>query len=126
MKKSELITIIKQVLPEVVRPILKEELNKILLETVINNKSQISTQQLQKDVASTKKYTKNPMLNDILNETATAATSPNIQQKSNIRQQYTQLMNESSVEPAAEGVNLNELDGVLNRDYSELVKRFPA
>lgn len=122
MKKSELITIIKQVLPEVVRPILKEELNKILLETVINNKNQISIQQSQKDIASTKKYTKNPMLNDILNETA---TSPNIQQKSNIRQQYTQLMNESNVEPAAEGVNLNELDGILNRDYSELVKRFP-
>lgn len=92
-------------------------------------------------VVSTKQFSKNPMINQILNETAMAPTNGDsgfrtmnfgqgdmgsIVGKTAIAEKmgYGDLAKGPS--PTGLGVNTGvpELDKALNRDYSELVKRF--
>ncbi len=136
MKKSELVTLIK----ELTRPIIKEELNKLLLETVLSNKqTSINKSEQQKKSLNTiteikkqpaKQFAKNPLINSILNDTATSLTTQKPQSTTNLRQKYSSLMTESDnslviPEMDVDVENLPEhITDALTRDYSEIVKRF--
>jgi hypothetical protein len=96
---------------------------------------------VQQKVVSTKQFSKNPMINQILNETAMAPATGDagfrtmnfgqgdmgsIVGRTAIAEKmgYGDLAKGPS--PSGLGVNTGvpELDKALNRDYSELVKRF--
>ena len=88
MKKSELIEVIK----EIMRPMIHEELNKVLLE-IVTNKQSINESTIQKPLRSAtqiknnssikKQYTSNPILNNILNETIVTDDDIEIMQEVN-------------------------------------------
>jgi hypothetical protein len=96
---------------------------------------------VQQKVASTKQFSKNPMINQILNETAMApATGDGGFRTMNFGQgDMGSIVGRTAIaekmgygdlakgpSPTGLGVNTGvpELDKALNRDYSELVKRF--
>ncbi len=121
---------LKEQLPALIKEGVKAEMKKMLSETKVAPK-----------VVPTKQFSKNPMINQILNETAMApATGDGGFRTMNFGQGdmgsivgrtaiaekmgYGDLVKGPS--PTGLGVNTGvpELDKALNRDYSELVKRF--
>jgi hypothetical protein len=146
---------LKEQLPALIKEGVKAEMKKMLSETKIAPKPQSKgismakailgdepiQESVQQKVAPTKQFSKNPMINQILNETAMApATGDGGFRTMNFGQGdmgsivgrtamaekmgYGDLAKGPS--PTGLGVNTGvpELDKALNRDYSELVKRF--
>jgi hypothetical protein len=146
---------LKEQLPALIKEGVKAEMKKMLSETKVAPKPQskgismakaiLGDEPIQESVAPkvvpTKQFSKNPMINQILNETAMApATGDGGFRTMNFGQGdmgsivgrtaiaekmgYGDLVKGPS--PTGLGVNTGvpELDKALNRDYSELVKRF--
>ena len=74
MKTQGFVKLLRKVIREEVRNVIKEELSPIIKENIITNSGN-SLQEVMQDPMprkkfSKKQFTKNTMLNDILNETA--------------------------------------------------------
>ena len=146
---------LKEQLPALIKEGVKAEMKKMLSETKVAAKPQskgismakaiLGDEPIQESVQTksvpTKQYSKNPMINQILNETRGGipqgdggfrtmnfgqADMGSIVGKSAIAEKmgYGDLAKGPS--PTGLGVNTGvaELDKAFNRDYSELVKRF--
>jgi hypothetical protein len=146
---------LKEQLPALIKEGVKAEMKKMLSETKVTPKpvsksismakailgdDTIIESAVQKEIP-TKQFSKNPMINQILNETAMAPTTGDggfrtmnfgqgdmgsIVGKTALAEKmgYGDLAKGPS--PTGLGVNTGvaEIDKALNRDYSELVKRF--
>ena len=146
---------LKEQLPALIKEGVKAEMKKMLSEGKVAQKPQSKgismakailseepiQESVQQKVVSTKQFSKNPMINQILNETAMAPVTGDagfrtmnfgqgdmgsIVGRTAIAEKmgYGDLAKGPS--PSGLGVNTGvpELDKALNRDYSELVKRF--
>ena len=142
---------LKEQLPALIKEGVKAEMKKILSETKVAPKpvsksismakAILGDEPIQESVAPTKQYSKNPMINQILNETKGGIPQGDggfrtmnfgqgdmgsIAGRTAIADKmgYGDLAKGPS--PTGLGVNTGvpELDKALNRDYSELVKRF--
>ena len=146
---------LKEQLPALIKEGVKAEMKKMLSEGKVAQKPQSKgismakailseepiQESVQQKVVSTKQFSKNPMINQILNETAMApATGDAGFRTMNFgqgdmgsivgRTAIAEKMGYGDIakgpSPTGLGVNTGvaELDKALNRDYSELVKRF--
>mgnify|MGYP000872116218 CR=1 FL=1 len=112
-----------------------------MIVTFIFNDEQIEEVVQTKQTAPTKQYSKNPMINQILNETAMAPATGDggfrtmnfgqgdmgsIVGKTALAEKMGYGEMTKGPQPTGLGVNTGvaEIDKALNRDYSELVKRF--
>ena len=141
MKTEGFVKLLRKVIREEVRNVIKTELKPILSEVKVN-KHDINLHEVmdmpktpRKPVAK-KQYTKNPVLNDLLNETAAnPVTSHGEFDTMNFRSEMAQAfgMERGGMQPLAttgingEPVNMNN-DAVattmkaMTRDYSGLIK----
>ena len=146
---------LKEQLPALIKEGVKAEMKKILSETKVAPKPQskgismakaiLGDEPIQESVQTksvpTKQYSKNPMINQILNETRGGipqgdggfrtmnfgqADMGSIVGKSAIAEKMGYGEMAKGPQPTGLGVNTGvaELDKAFNRDYSELVKRF--
>jgi hypothetical protein len=146
---------LKEQLPTLIKEGVKAEMKKMLSETKVAPKPQstgismakaiLSDEPIQESVqtktAPTKQYSKNPMINQILNETRGGIPQgdsgfrtmnfgqgdmDSIVGKSVIAEKMGYGEMAKGPQPTGLGVNTGvaEIDKALNRDYSELVKRF--
>jgi hypothetical protein len=146
---------LKEQLPALIKEGVKAEMKKMLSEGKIAQKPQskgismakaiLGHEPIQESVqpkqAPTKQFSKNPMINQILNETAMAPTTGDggfrtmnfgqgdmgsIVGKTAIAEKmgYGDLAKGPSPTGLGVQTGVPELDKALNRDYSELVKRF--
>jgi hypothetical protein len=146
---------LKEQLPALIKEGVKAEMKKMLSETKVATKPQskgismakaiLEDEPIQESVqtkqAPTKQYSKNPMINQILNETKGGIPQGDggfrtmnfgqgdmgsIVGKSAIAEKMGYGEMAKGPSPTGLGVNTGvaEIDKALNRDYSELVKRF--
>jgi hypothetical protein len=146
---------LKEQLPALIKEGVKAEMKKILSETKVAVKPQskgismakaiLGDEPIQESVqtkqAPTKQYSKNPMINQILNETRGGIPQGDggfrtmnfgqgdmgsIVGKTAIAEKMGYGEMAKGPSPTGLGVNTGvaEIDKALNRDYSELVKRF--
>jgi hypothetical protein len=146
---------LKEQLPALIKEGVKAEMKKILSETKVAPKPQskgismakaiLGDEPIQESVqtksAPTKQYSKNPMINQILNETRGGIPQGDggfrtmnfgqgdmgsIVGKTAIAEKMGYGEMAKGPQPTGLGVNTGvaEIDKALNRDYSELVKRF--
>lgn len=146
---------LKEQLPALIKEGVKAEMKKMLSEGKVAQKPQSKgismakailseepiQESVQQKVVSTKQFSKNPMINQILNETAMApATGDAGFRTMNFGQgDMGSIVGRTAIAekmgygdlakgPSPTGLGMNtgvpELDKALNRDYSELVKRF--
>lgn len=146
---------LKEQLPALIKEGVKAEMKKMLSEGKVAPKPQSKgismakailgdepiQESIQQKVVPTKQFSKNPMINQILNETAmTPATGDGGFRTMNFGQgDMGSIVGRTAIaekmgygdlakgpSPTGLGVNTGvpELDKALNRDYSELVKRF--
>ena len=123
MTKKELVRLIREVVKREIKSAVQTELNEAL--TIMENKN-----------SQKQKYTSNTTLNEVLNKTVVDdhfAPYPEMADfKSNMRSQFMSMQGGSPSTQMTDvnnnPVNPNTLDPslskALNRDYSELVKRF--
>ena len=123
MTKKELVRLIREVVKREIKSAVQTELNEAL--TIMENKN-----------SQKQKYTSNTTLNEVLNQKSTDdhfAPYPEMADfKSNMRSQFMSMQGASPTTQMTDvnnvPVNPNNLDPslskALNRDYSELVKRF--
>jgi hypothetical protein len=145
---------LKEQLPALIKEGVKAEMKKMLSETKVAPKPQskgismakaiLGDEPIQESVqpkqAPTKQFSKNPMINQILNETAMApSTGDGYRTMSFGQGDMGSIVGRTAIaekmgygdlakgpSPTGLGVNTGvaEIDKALNRDYSELVKRF--
>ena len=146
---------LKEQLPALIKEGVKAEMKKILSETKVAPKPQskgismakaiLGDEPIQESVQTktvpTKQYSKNPIINQILNETRGGIPQGDggfrtmnfgqgdmgsIVGKSAIAEKMGYGEMAKGPQPTGLGVNTGvaEIDKALNRDYSELVKRF--
>jgi hypothetical protein len=142
---------LKEQLPALIKEGVKAEMKKMLSETKVATKPQskgismakaiLEEEPIQESVVPTKQYSKNPMINQILNETKGGIPQGDggfrtmnfgqgdmgsIVGKSAIAEKMGYGEMAKGPQPTGLGVNTGvaEIDKALNRDYSELVKRF--
>jgi hypothetical protein len=146
---------LKEQLPALIKEGVKAEMKKMLSETKVAPKPQskgismakaiLGDEQIQESVTPKaipqKQFSKNPMINQILNETAMAPTTGDAGFRTmNFGQgDMNSIIGKTAMaekmgygdlakgpQPTGLGVNTGvaEIDKALNRDYSELVKRF--
>ena len=146
---------LKQQLPALIKETVKAEMKKLIAEGKQPAKPQNTGLSMAKamledepimesvqptKVVPTKQFSKNPMINQILNETAMAPASDGGFRTMNFGQgDMNSIVGRTAMaekmgygdlakgpSPTGLGVNTGvpELDKALNRDYSELVKRF--
>ena len=118
MTKKDLVRIIREVVKREIKTAVQSEINEAL-NILENKKSQKQPKQ---------KFTNNIALNEVLNNTAADESWPEIS-KNDLRNRF------ASMQGAAPTTDINNrpvdtsqldptLNKALNRDYSELVKRF--
>lgn len=141
---------IKEQLPSIIKETVKSELKKMLAEQVQKPKKEVSNLSMSKAILgeeAPKKpikeetFTKNPMLNQILNETRAAMASGDdgFRTINFTQSDMGSIVGRTALAekmgygdftrgPQASGLGVqtgnDALDKALNRDYSELVKRF--
>jgi hypothetical protein len=146
---------LKEQLPALIKEGVKAEMKKMLSETKVAQKPQSKgismakailedepiIESVQQKAAPIKQYSKNPMINQILNETRGGIPQGDggfrtmnfgqgdigsIVGKSAIAEKMGYGEMAKGPQPTGLGVNTGvaEIDKALNRDYSELVKRF--
>jgi hypothetical protein len=145
---------LKEQLPALIKEGVKAEMKKMLSESKVAPKPQskgismakaiLGDEPIQESVqpkqAPTKQFSKNPMINQILNETAMApSTGDGYRTMSFGQGDMGSIVGRTAIaekmgygdlakgpSPTGLGVNTGvaEIDKALNRDYSELVKRF--
>jgi len=118
MTKKDLVRIIREVVKREIKSVVKSEINEAL-NILESKKSQMPQ----------KEYTENAMLNEVLNDTAAEESWPEISQQ-DLRNRFAAMqggaapmtdINNRPVDTSKLDPTLNK---ALNRDYSELVKRF--
>ena len=118
MTKKELVRLIREVVKREIKSAVKTELNEAL--NILEN---------QKQPKQKNNYTKNVMLNEVLNETKNEEAWPEISQN-DIRSRFTAMQGGATpmTDVNNRPVDTSNLDPTLskalNRNYSELVKRF--
>ena len=117
MTKKDLVRIIREVVKREIKSVVKSEINEAL-NILESKKSQMPQ----------KEYTENAMLNEVLNDTAAEESWPEISQQQ-LRQRFAQMQGAAPLTDINNRpVDTSKLDPTLskalNRDYSELVKRF--
>ena len=118
MTKKDLVRVIREVVKREVKSAVKSEINEILNEMESSNRKTITPQT----------YSNNATLNEVLNDTAQDEAWPEISQNQ-LRQRFAMMqgaapmtdINNRPVDTSKLDPTLNK---ALNRDYSELVKRF--
>ena len=142
---------LKEQLPALIKEGVKAEMKKILSETKVAPKpvsksismakAILGDEPIQESVAPTKQYSKNPMINQILNETRGGIPQGDggfrtmnfgqgdmgsIAGRTAVADKMGYGEMARGPQPTGLGVNTGvaEIDKALNRDYSELVKRF--
>ena len=146
---------LKEQLPALIKEGVKAEMKKMLSESKIAQKPQSKSismakailedepiqESVQQKVAPTKQYSKNPMINQILNETRGGIPQGDggfrtmnfgqgdmgsIAGRTAVADKMGYGEMARGPQPTGLGVNTGvaEIDKALNRDYSELVKRF--
>ena len=146
---------LKEQLPALIKETVKAEMKKLIAEGNQPAKQKSTglsmakammedetlVESVESKVVSTKQFSKNPMINQILNETAMAPTTGDggfrtmnfgqgdmgsIVGRTAIAEKMGYGDLARGPQPSGLGVNTGvpELDKALNRDYSELVKRF--
>lgn len=136
---------LKKQLPIVIKEVVKSEIKKVLTEQKQPKNTGLSMAKaiLEDDVSTkveTKNYSKNPMINQILNETRAAVSNDSGYRTMSFGQSdMGSIVSRTAIAekmgygdlargPQSSGLGVqtgNEtLDKVFNRDYSELVKRF--
>ena len=146
---------LKEQLPTLIKETVKAEMKKLIAEGKQPAKPKSTglsmakammedepiVESIQQEVVSTKQFSKNPMINQILNETAMAPTTGDggfrtmnfgqgdmgsIVGRTAIAEKmgYGDLAKGPSPTGLGVQTGVPELDKALNRDYSELVKRF--
>lgn len=124
MTKKDLIRIIREVVRKEVKTTVQGEINEAL--NILENKKA----QQPKKQSINKKFTKNKMLNEALNQTSGFDSSewPEISQQE-IRNKFAGMQGTTpQTDTNNRPVDTSKLDPslkkALNRDYTELVKRF--
>jgi DNA topoisomerase VI subunit B len=132
MTKKDLVRIIREVVKREIKSVVQSEINEAL-NILENKQSQKQPSQIDKEMTP---YTKNAMLNEVLNETVGFGKGIAKDNEWNEIPQQAIRDRFASVQGGAapmtdinnRPVNTNNLDPTLNkalnRDYSELVKRF--
>jgi hypothetical protein len=137
---------LKQQLPTLIKEAVRSEMKKVLAEQKQPKSTGLSMAKAilgddEPKVAETKTYTKNPMINQILNETRAAVSNDGGYRTMSFGQgDMGSIVGRTAVAekmgygefagggPQKTGLGVQtgvaELDKALNRDYSELVKRF--
>ena len=142
---------LKEQLPALIKEGVKAEMKKMLSETKVAPKpvsksismakAILGDEPIQESVAPTKQYSKNPMINQILNETRGGIPQGDggfrtmnfgqgdmgsIAGRTAVADKMGYGEMARGPQPTGLGVNTGvaEIDKALNRDYSELVKRF--
>ena len=142
---------LKEQLPALIKEGVKAEMKKMLSETKVAPKTVsksismakaiLGDEPIQESVAPTKQYSKNPMINQILNETRGGIPQGDggfrtmnfgqgdmgsIAGRTAVADKMGYGEMARGPQPTGLGVNTGvaEIDKALNRDYSELVKRF--
>ena len=145
---------LKEQLPILIKETVKAEMKKLIAEGKQPAKPKSTglsmakammedetlVESIESKVAPTKQFSKNPMINQILNETAMAPSGDGGFRTMNFGQgDMGSIVNRTAIaekmgygdlakgpQPTGLGVQTGvpELDKALNRDYSELVKRF--
>lgn len=137
---------LKQQLPTLIKEAVRSEMKKVLAEQKQPKSTGLSMAKAilgddEPKVAETKTYTKNPMINQILNETRAAVSNDGGFRTMNFGQgDMGSIVGRTAIaekigygEFAGGGTQktglgvqtgVAELDKAFNRDYSELVKRF--
>lgn len=119
MTKKDLVRIIREVVKLEIKSAVKKEINEVL--TGMENKN--------KQIVEEKTYSRNTTLNEVLNDTAQFDSYPEISQQ-DVRNRFAAMqggavpttdINNMPVDTSKLDPTLNK---ALNRDYSELVKRF--
>lgn len=163
MKSEILVTLIKEVVKNEVKNQVKEELAKLIKSGVVTLNSQRKTstpslrelteipstpvkkqpvQQVQQRQSNQREFTKDPMINEILNMTTPFTSAQRaegggsggsvldmIQPQTTMEGEW-ETMNYSTEAmpnyqtPMSDNAGLDALTNALTRDYSELVKRF--
>ena len=139
MKKSELKTLVRQIVREEVAMAIHEVITELKQPTTKENK--VVKQPKKKKVVSEKKhYTKNSILNEVMNETAndaewkTMGNEPFTTNNMNnvLQNQYGNMMNGGKPTGdqmvASMGIDPNSvpdslIDNMFNKDYSKLLKK---
>ena len=137
---------VKKQLPTIIKEVVKSELKKTLSEQKQPKNTGLSMAKAilgddEPKVAETKTYTKNPMINQILNETRAAVSNDGGYRTMSFGQgDMGSIVGRTAIAekmgygefagggPQKTGLGVQtgvaELDKAFNRDYSELVKRF--
>ncbi len=138
---------IKQQLPGLIKEVVKAEMKKLIAEgkqTAVKPNTGLSMAKAMLDdepkVTESKTYTKNPMINQILNETRAAVSNDggyrtmsfgqgdmgSIVGRTAIAEKmgYGEFAGGGQKTGLGVQTGVAELDKAFNRDYSELVKRF--
>lgn len=146
---------LKEQLPALIKETVKAEMKKLIAEGKQPAKPKSTglsmakammedetlVESIQEKVSSNKQFSKNPMINQILNETAMAPATGDggFRTMSFGQGDMSSIVGRTAIaekmgygdlargpQPTGLGVNTGvpELDKALNRDYSELVKRF--
>ena len=137
---------LKQQLPTLIKEAVRSEMKKVLAEQKQPKSTGLSMAKAilgddEPKVAETKTYTKNPMINQILNETRAAVSNDGGYRTMSFGQgDMGSIVGRTAIAekmgygefagggPQKTGLGVQtgvaELDKALNRDYSELVKRF--
>ena len=129
-KKTNIKTLIRQIVREEVAMAIKEvitELKKPSLSSEV-----VSQPQHKKKIVSKKQYVKNPILNEVMNETAMdeewktmgGGTYDSGKMNEVIGKSYGDMMSDTSNEnlAASMGVNPNDAPVFLTKDYSKVMK----
>lgn len=137
---------LKQQLPTLIKEAVRSEMKKVLAEQKQPKSTGLSMAKAilgddEPKVVETKTYTKNPMINQILNETRAAVSNDGGYRTMSFGQgDMGSIVGRTAIAekmgygeftsggPQKTGLGVQtgvaELDKALNRDYSELVKRF--
>ena len=135
---------VKRQLPSIIKEVVKSELKKTLSEQKQSKSTGLSMAKAilgddEPKVVESKTYTKNPMINQILNETKAAVADGGFRTMAFGQADMGSIVGRTAVaekmgygefanRPQKTGLGVQtgvaELDKALNRDYSELVKRF--
>lgn len=148
METKSFIKLLRKVIREEVQSVVRKEVRMLLKERVSNHKQVIKhgmdlhkvVEAPRGPVAKKKKFTKNSMLNDLLNETATTAPSQEVTDwstmnfKSEMAEAYTTPDMSKNISQPLASVDVNgapvnmENDkvaatmGAMTKDYSALMK----
>lgn len=135
MKAESFVKLLRKVIREEVTHVVRNEMKNLLQENKTNHKKVINHGMNLNEMVEKKKYTKDPMLNDILNSTSPLKENATMNFNSNMAQSFKSMMNgndaQTMVAPQTDihgkAVNMSN-QGVkatvnaMTKDYSALMK----